>query len=78
MTAIQYRMLVELSANAGRMLTYEHKLRRVWGLEGDADVRPMPTAINAIRRKLDNDTDNSTQEATEKLQRSFEQPLPDQ
>ncbi len=52
LTAIEYRMLVELSANAGRVLTYEHLLRRVWGSEGDADVRPMRTAISAIRRKL--------------------------
>ena len=31
--AIEYRMLFELSANAGRVLTYEHLLQRVWGRE---------------------------------------------
>ena len=31
LTAIQYRLIVELSANAGRVLTYEHLLRLVWG-----------------------------------------------
>ncbi len=41
MTAIEYRTLAELSANAGRVLTYEHLLRRVWRLEGDADLHPM-------------------------------------
>ena len=56
--AIEYRLLVELSANAGRVLTYEQLLRRVWGSEGDADVRPMRTAISSIRRKLGDDADN--------------------
>ena len=32
LTAIEYRMLVELSVNAGRVLTYDHLLRKVWGL----------------------------------------------
>ena len=35
LTAIQYRLLVELSINAGRVLTYEHLLRRVWRSDGD-------------------------------------------
>ena len=65
LTAIQYRMLVELSANAGRVLTYEHLLRRVWGSEGDADVRPMRTTVSAIRRKLGDDADNPTYIFTE-------------
>ena len=60
LTAIQYRLLVELSTNPGRVLTYEHLLRRVWGSDGDADVRPMRTAISAIRGKLRDDTDNPT------------------
>ena len=33
--AIEYRLLAELSANAGRVLTYEHLLQRVWGDVGD-------------------------------------------
>ncbi len=58
LTAIEYRTLAELSANAGRVLAYEHLLRRVWGLEADADVRPMRTAISSIRRKLGDDAEN--------------------
>ena len=65
LTAIQYRMLVELSANAGRVLTYEHLLRRVWGSEGDGDVRLIRTPISAIRRKLGDDADNPTYVFTE-------------
>ena len=32
LTAIEYRTLAELAANAGRLLTYEHLLQRVWAL----------------------------------------------
>ena len=76
LTAIQYRLLVELSANAGRVLTYEQLLRRVWGLEADADVRPMRTAISAIRRKLADDADDPTYIFTE-LRVGYRMPRPD-
>ena len=65
LTALQYRLIVELSMNAGRVLTYEHLLRRVWGSEGEADVRPIRTAISAIRGQLGDDTDNPTYIFTE-------------
>ncbi len=58
LTAIQYRLLVELSVSAGRVVTYESLLRRVWGGEGDGDVRPIRTAISAIRSKLGDDAHN--------------------
>ena len=31
LTDIEYRLLAELSANAGRILAHEQLLRRVWG-----------------------------------------------
>ena len=65
LTAIEYGTLVELSANAGRVLTYEHLLRRVWGLNADADVRPMRTAISTLRRKLGAAAENPTYIFTE-------------
>ena len=65
LTPIEYRLLVELSANAGRVLTYALLLRRVWGSEGDGDVRPIRTATSAIRRKLGDDADNPTYIFTE-------------
>ena len=52
LTAREYGTLAELSANAGRVLTYQTLLRRVWGLDAGADVRPMRTTISSIRRKL--------------------------
>ena len=56
-TAIEYRMLLGISANAGRVLTYEHLLQRVWGAEGDGVMRPMRTLVRNLRRKLGDDAD---------------------
>ena len=63
--AIEYRLLTELSANAGRLLTYEHLLERVWGEKSSGDVRPMRTIVSKLRRKLGDDADNPTYIFTE-------------
>ena len=63
--AIEYRMLAVLSANAGRVVTYEHLLQRVWGAKSDGDVRPMRTVVSSLRRKLGDDADNPTYIFTE-------------
>ena len=76
LTAMQYRLLVELSISAGRVLTYEHLLRQVWGLDGDADVRPIRTAISAIRRALGDDAENPMYVFTE-LRVGYRMPRPD-
>ena len=60
LTAKEYGTLAELSTNAGRVLTYETLLRRVWGLDAGADIRPMRTTINSIRRKLGDAAENPT------------------
>ena len=65
LTDIEYRTLTELASNAGRVLTYEHLLRRVWMLDGDADVRQMHTAVSSLRRKLGDDAENPTYVFTE-------------
>ena len=65
LTAIEFRTLAELSANAPRVLTYEHLLRRIWGMDRDGDVRPMRTVISTIRRKLDDKAENPTYIFTE-------------
>ena len=58
-------MLAELSANGGRVLTYEHLLERVWGGKSSGDVRPMRTIVGNLRRKLGHDADNPTYIFTE-------------
>ena len=63
--AMEYRLLAELSANAGRLLTYENLLERVWGEKSSGDVRPMRTIVSKLRRKLGDDADNPTYIFTE-------------
>ena len=61
LTPNEYGVLAELSANAGRVLTYERLLDRVWGSRGsDGDVRPLRTIVGRLRRKLDDDADHPT------------------
>ena len=55
LTAIEYRTLAELAANAGKVLTYAHLLKRIWGENSYGDVRPMRTVISTIRRRLGDD-----------------------
>ncbi len=55
LTPIEWRVLAALSANAGRVLTYERLLGRVWGEKNDGDVRPMRTILGKLRRKLGDD-----------------------
>ena len=58
LTAIEYRMLVELSANAGRPLTHEHLLQRVWGPDKGEDSAPVRNIVRRLRRKLGDAADN--------------------
>ena len=66
LTATEYRLLVELSANAGKTLTYDHLLERVWERRGGGgDLRPMRSAGRSLRRKLGDDANNPTYIFTE-------------
>ena len=66
LTPTEYRVLAEISANAGRLVTYERLLDRVWEKrESDGDVRPIRTIVRRLRRKLGDDADNPTYIFTE-------------
>ena len=65
LTAIEYRLLFELSVNAGKVLTYGHLLQRVWGLRQYGDLRPMRTVVRNLRHKLGDDANNPTYIFTE-------------
>ena len=60
LTATEYRMLVELSANAGLPLTHQHLLERVWGPDKGPDSGPVRNIVRRLRRKLDDDPDDPT------------------
>ena len=65
LTATEYRLLFELSVNAGQALTYERLLQRVWGMANFGDLRPMRTVVRNLRRKLGDGADNPTYIFTE-------------
>ena len=58
LVAMEFRMLAELAAHAGQVLTYEHLLERVWGEKPGNDLRPMRTIVSKLRRKLGDEADN--------------------
>ncbi len=63
--AIEYRMLTELSANGGRVVTYDHLLQQVWSERKSGDMRPMRTVVKKLRRKLGDVADSPTYIFTE-------------
>ncbi len=52
LTATEYKLLFELSVNAGRVLTHSTLLKRIWGFRQSRDSRPLRTIIKNLRRKL--------------------------
>ena len=62
---LEYRMLAELAANAGRVLTYEHLLERVWAGKGSGGLSPMRNIVNKLRAKLGDDANSPTYIFTE-------------
>ncbi len=65
LTALEYGLLAELSAHAGRVLTHEHLLVRVWKQRGDGSAHPMRMIVSKLRRKLGDDAGNPTYVFTE-------------
>ena len=65
LTAIEYRTLVELSLNAGQVLTYEYLLCKIWDVGSHGDLRPMRTVMSTLRRRLGDDADSPTYVFTE-------------
>ncbi len=66
LTPTEYRVLAELAANAGQLVTYDRLLDRVWQKRGrDTDIRPVRTIVGRVRRKLGDDADNPTYIFTE-------------
>ncbi len=58
LTAIEYNLLRELSIHAGRVLTHQHLLQRVWGQTKPGTPRVIRTHLMRLRRKLGEDGDN--------------------
>ena len=55
LTAIEYKLLVELVRNAGKVVTHQQLLRAVWGLHGTAHAHYLRIYVGHLRRKLEAD-----------------------
>ena len=60
LTDIEYRMLAELSANAGLIMTHEQLLRRIWGNDNSGRSGPVRAIVKRLRRKLGDDAGDPT------------------
>ena len=58
LTDLEYRFLVELSVNAGRVMTHEDLLRRVWGPAHPGHSGPIRTVVKNLRNKLGDRAEN--------------------
>ncbi len=60
LTATEYDLLRELSVNAGRVMSYDLLLRRVWHRSGSRDSRRVRAFMKKIRQKLGDDATSPT------------------
>ena len=60
LTPTEYKLLCELSINAGRVVEHRQLLDRVWGSEYSGDTRIVRVFVKDIRKKLGDDARNPT------------------
>ena len=58
--AKEYQLLYELSVNAGRVVTHEELLRRMWGANKPDDLRALRAHLRRLRSALGENADNPT------------------
>ena len=56
LTATEYRLLFELSVNAGTVLTHDQLLRRAWDPNRPGNLNALRAHLTRLRRKLGDDT----------------------
>ena len=65
LSATEYKLLFELSVNAGRVLTHDHLLRRVWDQDYPEGSQLLRTYVTYLRGKLGDDAKSPTYIFTE-------------
>jgi DNA-binding response OmpR family regulator len=58
LTSTEYRLLYHLIRNAGRIMSHEALLARVWGREYSDEISYLKSYINRLRSKLEPDPRN--------------------
>ena len=66
LTATEFELLRVLSVNAGRVVTYEALLRRVWSGRNTADAKLVRAFVKRLRRQLGDDATRPTYVFTER------------
>ena len=65
LTATEYKLLYELSSKAGRVVTQDELLRRVWGPEYSSESQLLRTYVKSLRQKLGDNARNPSYIFTE-------------
>ena len=65
LSATEYKLLFELSISAGRVLTHDQLLQRIWGQEYSGEGQLVRVFVGNLRRKLGDDANNPTYIFTE-------------
>ena len=65
LSATEYKLLFELSVNAGRVLTHDQLLRRVWEQDYSGGAQRLRTYVTYLRTKLGDDAKSPTYIFTE-------------
>ena len=60
LTVTEYELLRVLARDAGRVVTYDTLLRRVWRERGQAESNPVRAFVRSLRRKLGDDAADPT------------------
>ena len=58
MTPIEYKLLVLLVSNQGKVLTHNQILIRIWGYGEGGDANSLRVFMATLRRKIEKDTAN--------------------
>ena len=58
LTPTEYKLLLELCTHAGRVLTYDQILERVWDTGARGDAQRVRTFVKDLRQKLGDDARN--------------------
>ena len=58
LTPIEYRLLVLLVSNRGKVLTHNQILNEIWGYCGGGDANSLRVFMATLRRKIEKDTTN--------------------
>ena len=58
LTPIEYKLLVLLAQNVGKVLTHKYITLHIWGSSWDNDVSSLRVFMATLRKKLENEPDS--------------------